>query len=310
MEGNPYSTIFFKNLFQLLGFVEFLVFSTGISGCIFEGFSCILKRKQLEIFVGIKHKIILQLAEIMKVSCTQSDLGRQKFTSAPAHQHSRCCGRAQTSSLLPPPPVKGMHWSWCKFLHNSGFIIKTRLFDPSVCQGTPTQLLEPWDWGVRAVCFHPLPSFTQWLPGAQLLVPGALEAHLVPLNNSSLMEEIRSWSSFKSPLMDELIKGRTASVDSNKQLCCYGVGNNCRDMPGLVPRAQLHWKSWSQQKSLTDFYLGTFQVQNFVLNHIPKQSEKKSKAVLAGLGNSPCSPEKKYWQEENISTKTSGLVSN
>lgn len=81
MEGNPYSTIFFKNLFQLLGFVEFLVFSAGISGCLFEGFRCILKRKQLKAFVSITHTII---AEIMKeVSCTQRDLGRQELTSAP-----------------------------------------------------------------------------------------------------------------------------------------------------------------------------------------------------------------------------------
>lgn len=63
MEGNPYSTIFFKNLFQLLGFVEFLVFSTGITGCLFEGFTCILKRKQLKVFISIKHKIIFQLVE-------------------------------------------------------------------------------------------------------------------------------------------------------------------------------------------------------------------------------------------------------
>lgn len=63
MEGNPYSTIFFKNLFQLLGFVEFLVFSTGVSGCLFEGFSCILKGKQLKAFLSIKHKIIFQLVE-------------------------------------------------------------------------------------------------------------------------------------------------------------------------------------------------------------------------------------------------------
>lgn len=41
--------------------------------------------------------------------------------------------------------------------------------------------------------------------------PVAREAHLVPLNNSSLMEEIQRLNSYKSPLMDELIKGRTGN---------------------------------------------------------------------------------------------------
>lgn len=131
--------------------------------------------------------------------------------------------------------------------------------------------------------------------------PGALEVHLVPLHNSSLMEEIQSLSSYKSPVVDELIKGRTASVDSKKQLCCYGVNNNRRDMPGLVSRAQLHWKCLSQQKSLIDFYLGTFQVQNFILNHIPKQSEKKSKE--GSCVGSPWKLPMLILTEENISTK-------
>lgn len=183
-----------------------------------------------------------------------------------------------------------MHWARCKHLHNSSFIIKTRLFDPNVFQGTPPQLPGPWDRGVRAICFQPLLSFTQWLLRAQLW----FHWHWKPTWYHLITAHWCQRSNLEIPINPDQKKNCNCS---QQQLCSY-IADNCKDLPGLVSRAQLHWKCLSQPKSPIDFCLGTFQVQSFILKHIPKHSEKKSKEGI------------KYWQEENISTKTSGFVFN
>ena len=165
MEWNPYGTIFFKNLFQLLGFVEFLVFTTGIRSCLLGGSTCILKRKQLKVFISIKCNIIFQSVEPISNN-ERSGLHTVMFrmlwedSNTLLLFHIRiadACGRAHASSLFPTIHIKGMHWACCKFSHNARFIIKKSCyspslpFDPDVCQGTGTQLLERWDWGAKEI---------------------------------------------------------------------------------------------------------------------------------------------------------------
>lgn len=131
-----------------------------------------------------------------------------------------------------------MHWARCKLLHNSSFIIKTRWFDPNVFQGTPPQLPGPWDRGVRAICFQPLLSFTQWLLRAQLW----FHWHWKPTWYHLITAHWCQRSNLEIPINPDQKKNCNCS---QQQLCSY-IADNCKDLPGLVSRAQLHWKCLSQ----------------------------------------------------------------
>lgn len=224
MEWNPYSTIFFKNLFQLLGFVEFLLLTTGIRGCLFRGYTCILKRKQKYLLAvsTISYSSQLNQSEIMKevagIECCSECFGKDSNTFLLFHiRLADAGGKAHASSLFPTFHIKGMHWAWCKFLHNASFIIKRVIIvpvfhlthmcakaHPRSCLRDETEVPKRSLLTPTAQLYTPSSCNAAFCSRAKQLM--ALEAYIIPcwswLTNNLLIERVQHLSSYKSPSVD------------------------------------------------------------------------------------------------------------